>query len=134
MSWDWADADDISAPCRSVVVTRPSHHFALFVSPRDGSMSAMGMFQHLSGLQPCHHVPSLNTESNKSQTDSHSNTGEEARSHGTGRKKPSCEPSNPCANSISTLVCSWVSIHFTHKLANIFPREQIKHESYAEEN
>jgi hypothetical protein len=98
------------------------------------TVSAITMFQQLSGLQPRHHVPSLNTETNKSQTDSNSNTGEEARSHGTGRKNP---PVNlpalvptPYRNSLR----GWVSIHFAHQLANIFPREQIRHESYAEEN
>jgi hypothetical protein len=94
-----------------------------------GILSVMGMFQQLSGLQPRHHVPSLKTESNKSETDRYSKTGEEPRSDGAGRNNPPVRlPAlvpTPYRNSLR----GWVSIHFTHKLANVFPREQIKHES-----
>jgi len=92
------------------------------------------MFQQLAGLQARHHVPSLNTETNKSQSDRNSNTGEEARSYGTGRKNPPVSFPALVPTPYRNSLCGWVSIHFTHKLANIFPCEQIKHESYAEEN
>lgn len=92
------------------------------------------MFQQLSGLQPRHHVPSFNTETNKSQTDGHRNTGEKPHSHGTGRKDPPVSLPALVPTPYRNSLCGWGSIHLTHKLTNIFPREQIKHESYAEEN
>ena len=70
----------------------------------------------------------------ETQTNGYGNAGKQARPHGTVRKKrpvnfPALVPP-PHRNS----VLGRTVIHFTHKLEDILPSEQIKHDSGAGEN